>query len=133
MPPDMEDCKGFREVFIKDQDGELQKILLPIPEAHFPDQEIEHDYLPALCDAPSFVITGKTAKRLILMIQRDINHGKRLYRNAIRKREQYRRASLKYGDLDKRTQLAMMLYQVAVERIKLWRGERHYGNEKVLS
>ena len=76
---------------------------------------------------------NQTAKRLILMIQRDINHGKRLYRNARRKRERYRRASLKYGDLDKRTQLAMMLYQVAVERIKLWRGERHYGNEEVLS
>lgn len=125
---------GFRpywndQMYIKDQDGDLVPIPEKIPEVKTLSAD-EHDYLPPLEIPPDqvFYITGKTAKRMIQMVFRDMNHGKRLLRDVIRKKERFRRAVLKYGVTDNKAQLALLLYSVAIQRLTIWKGEKNHGN-----
>lgn len=116
-------------LYMKNQDGELVPIPEKIPEVKTLSAD-EHDYLPPLEIPPDqvFYITGKTAKRMIQMVLRDMNHGKRLLRDVIRKKERFRRAVLKYCVTDNKAQLALLLYSVAIQRLQIWREEKYHGN-----
>ena len=116
-------------LYMINQDGDLVPIPEKIPEVKTLSAD-EHDYLPPLEIPPNqvFYITGKTAKRMIQMVFRDMNHGKRLLRDVIRKKERFRRAVLKYGVTDRKAQLALLLHVAAELRLTIWREEKYHGN-----
>ena len=83
-------------------------------------QPPEHDYLPSLDESQSFEITGKLAKNIIKIILGYEKKGRKRKRDLIRRKERYRRARLKFGDLDRRTRLAELMVEVAEERLQRW-------------
>lgn len=82
---------------------------------------VERDYLPPLENTElSFWITGKLAKNIIILGY-DEKKGRKRKRDLIRRKEQYRRARLKYGDQDKKTELARLMVEVAEQRLQRWK------------
>ena len=125
MPPHDEDGYEVREVFYKDRNGNLQMQTVPIPNVKvltpsYTPEEI-HDCLPSLDECESYEITGKLAKRILAIIFGDIQRGRKRKRDLIRKKERYRRARLKYGDLDRKTELARLMVVVAEQRLQRWK------------
>lgn len=126
MPPHEGDSFEVREVFYKDRQGNLQMQPVPIPNVEvltpsYTPEEI-HDYLPPLENTDqSFVISGKLAEHIIKIIFKDQRRGRKRRRDLIRKKERYRRARLKYGDLDRKTRLAELMVEVAEQRLQRWR------------
>ena len=122
---------GFRPywdqlMYVKDQDGNLIPIPRPIPEVRSLEAQEEHDHLPSFEDQSfGFTITGKMAKRLIRMITRDLDKGRRKKRTLIRKREDYRRACIKYPPGSKRWQLSLARFQKAYDEYHKWRVDIH--------
>ena len=126
MPPHDGDNFEVREVFYKDCQGNLQMQPVPIPNVEiltpaYTPEEI-HDYLPPLENTDqSIVISGKLAEHIIEIILKDQRRGRKRRRDLIRKKERYRRARLKYGDLDRKTRLAELMVEVAEQRLQRWK------------
>jgi hypothetical protein len=83
--------------------------------------DVKHDYLPPLDWTESYEITGKLAKHILATVFGDIQRGRKRKRDLIRKKKRYRRARLKYGDMDKKTELARLMVEVAVQRLQRWK------------
>ena len=83
--------------------------------------DVEHDYLPPLDWTESYEITCKQAKHILAIVFGNIQRGRKRKRDLIRKKKRYRRARLKYGDLDRKTELARLMVEVAVQRLQRWK------------
>ncbi len=123
-------------MYIKDSDGQIVPIPRSVEKIEPGQLFIEGDDQPEFIIPPeyqgrSFTITGKTADRIIRMILHDLDVLEKRKRSMLRKKEQYRRACLKYPSGHRKRELAYLLWQVAIERYLIWKGEGHYGNEKV--
>lgn len=120
-------------MYIKDSDGQI----VPIPrgggriesgQLYIEGDDQPEFIIPPECADRSFTITGKTAEKIIRMILHDLDVLEKRKRSMLRKKEQYRRACLKYPEGHRKRELAYLLWQVAIERYALWKGEGHNGN-----
>ena len=122
MPPFDENGNmiGMDDFHVVDADGNpvhlsAATILMCAP-------DVEREYLPPLENTEqSFWITGKLAKNIIKIILGYEKKGRKRKRDLIRRKEQYRRARLKYGDQDKKTELARLMVEVAEQRLQRWK------------
>ena len=153
MPPHEGDQYGELPMYIKDADGEIHEIPRPLPEfggtietgrlyVEGDDQtEMVIPFNPmdaiqrAINDGSilpvTFKFTSKSIRAFNRKIRNEMNHRKKLIRNIARKKEQFRRAVLKYGVTDNKAQLALLLYTVAIQRLMIWREEAKHGYAKV--
>ena len=134
MPPKEGDSYGALPMYIVDQDGTVQEIPRQLPEIKSGDLYIEGDdqvewIIPSVPQKLSFTV--KSDREFIRKIRKEMNHRKKLIRNIARKKEQFRRAVLKYGVTDNKAQLALLLYTVAIQRLMIWREEAKHGYAKV--
>ena len=65
-------------------------------------------------------INRKLAKNIIKIIFGYEKKGRKRKRDLIRRKERYRRARLKFGDMDRKTRLAELMVEVAEERLQRW-------------
>jgi len=121
-------------MYIMDQDGEIIPIPREIPEiteTEDPEEMVDQAIAAGRIIPMEFSFTAKADRAFMRKIRKEVNRRRHLIRAVCRKKERFRRAALKYGTMDKKAQLALLLYMVAVQRLVIWKEEAKHGYSKV--